>query len=1037
MKTILRITLVLILLLSSLIAEDTGSASIFSFFNGVPLENNEVLVDGKYKYYTDEDGSVEIILETGKHQIEIFAKDEKGNNLGYTKRTLLIKDSRDTQLIATFNDDSAVAYVEIDTPLGTSHTKKTTSFATLKGKIVTSDKNLPIPNARIFVKGTSVDARSNTDGFFSVKVPANQKISLSVVHSEYSAQTLNNITIDKDQYMDVLIKLTPASMELEEFVVLAPKIKGSIAAVMAEEKNANSITNIVGSAEISKKGDSDAAGALKRITGVTIVDGTDIYVRGLGGRYSNVEMNSMPLPSPNPQRRTVPLDIFPTAVIGSMKVQKSATADIPASFGGGYVDIRTKGKSQENYFKITTEIKANSNTAKEVNNYQGGDTDWMGSDDGYRAISPNILNDSAIVVGQRVPTFNAANNTLYTQAITQRSFTTTKDALLPGAKLSLEGAYNIEINDKNKISIFANYSYGQEHTYREEEYYNYGYNQTTDMLYSTPTQYGDIYRTTDKYTNSAILNLHYNFADVLNLKFTHLYSKVGEKVTKITDGISGSDDAWRITYDLNWEERTLNVSQFTGDTLYKVLNLKNKFSFGIESSTANLYQPSNYTYNYYRNIGLNGVQIGEPYLDRYAPNTFLNLTTDDVLTAFYLKNTTDLKLLSEDDYIEIGLRDSSKTRESRYNKYLMNLSSNNLLTADIDTIYNNYLNYFSLSISFQPAYWYDAQVDETSSYLNLFLKPTKKLEFLVGARQVDFTQTVYQYTNFGDYFAPIEKVPETLSFSSLLPSGSVKYKFDNKNQLNFAYSQTYIVPDLREFTSAEYYHPYDVATVVGNPNLKNTDITNYDLKYSHYFSRTENLNIGAFYKYLDNPIEDVLLPTSSLPRYSYANADYATLYGFEIDGRKNLDFIYKNLKHFYLSGNFSYTESEVVLTQEQTALYTTNHRQLQGLSPTVINISLGYEIAKRSMTLSYNQMGERIRKVGMIDATDEYPDSYEVPPELLDFVWIEKFKNNLTTTFKIKNILDEETIWYKGSKTNVTKRFKVGRFYSFSLAWKY
>lgn len=412
MMQLFKVFTVLLLLLSSLNAATTGTASIFSFLEGVALEGNEVLVDGKEKFYTDDDGSVEVVLEVGKHQIEVFAKDVNGHNIGYAKKSIEVKDSRDTQVIVTFEAGQVIPLINVDTPIGKSNIYGSDSneTATLNGVVLTSDKNLPISNARVFVKGTSIDAKTDENGKFSVAIPANMPVSISVVHSEYSAQTVNDLNAKQDESIEVEVKLTPASMELEEFIVLAPKVEGSIATIMAEEKNSNAITNIVGSDEISKKGDSSAAGALKRVTGVTLVDGKDVYVRGLGGRYSNVEMNSMPLPSPDPQSRTVPLDIFPSTVIGSMKVQKSATADIPASYGGGYVDIRTKDKSKDNFFKITTEIKANSNTGKEVTSYQGSSTDWLGSDDGYRALPDAVLNDSKIVVGETIPSFDPANN---------------------------------------------------------------------------------------------------------------------------------------------------------------------------------------------------------------------------------------------------------------------------------------------------------------------------------------------------------------------------------------------------------------------------------------------------------------------------------------------------------------------------------------------------------------------------------------------------------------------------------------------------
>jgi outer membrane receptor protein involved in Fe transport len=231
---------------------------------------------------------------------------------------------------------------------------------------------------------------------------------------------------------------------------------------------------------------------------------------------------------------------------------------------------------------------------------------------------------------------------------------------------------------------------------------------------------------------------------------------------------------------------------------------------------------------------------------------------------------------------------------------------------------------------------------------------------------------------------------------------------------------------------------------MGNPELVNTDIHNIDFKYSHYFSDTENIKAGLFYKYLDKPIEDVMVPSSSLPIYSFDNADYATLYGFELDGRKSFLFIDKLLKNYFISGNLSLIDSEVVLRKEQEATYTNNYRQLQGLSETVVNISLSYETKQRSATLSYNKMGERIRKVGMIDydagesgEPSRYPDYIEAPPAVLDFVWIEKLDFGMSLKAKIGNILDEETLWYQGSKDNITNRFKKGQTYSLSASYKY
>ena len=253
--------------------------------------------------------------------------------------------------------------------------------------------------------------------------------------------------------------------------------------------------------------------------------------------------------------------------------------------------------------------------------------------------------------------------------------------------------------------------------------------------------------------------------------------------------------------------------------------------------------------------------------------------------------------------------------------------------------------------------------------------------------------------------------------------------------MDFAVSRTYIVPDLREFTDGYYSHPYEVATIIGNPDLVNTDIYSIDLKYGHYFSGIQNIKCGLFFKYLVDPIEDALALSSSLPVYTFINTDVATLYGVEIDGRKDFSFIHKSMKDFYISGNFSYTKSEVTLTEEQETIYSTNKRELQGLSPIVVNITLGYDTKRRSITLSFNKMGERIRKVGLIDGENRFPDQYEDPAPLLDFVWIENFRNGITLRAKIENILQQKTVWTQGDR--VTREFKNPTEFSLRVSYKF
>jgi len=1051
-QLLLLMTLPLVVMASEL---KEGTLSVLLFSEGKPLANNEIKIDGKKVFKTDEDGAVKISLVAGRHQIEIFGKNAAGENLGYFKKPVGIKEGRDTEIIATLSKSGADS-IDIDVPVAVAasverEAEKATGEGRLSGQVLSSEGNMPIAGARVFVRGTAVDIRTDESGRFSAKVPSGKTLSISVVHSAYSAQTLGGIVVKKDGTASRTVKLTPASMELEEFVVLAPKIEGSIADVVAEEKNINAVASILGSEEMAKKGDSDAANALKRVTGLTLVDGSSIFVRGLGERYSNIEMNGMPLPSPNPLKRVVPLDIFPASVIGSMKVQKSATADIPASFGGGYIDIRTKDTINDDYIKISLGGSGNSNTGLEVLTYKGSDTDFLGYDDGYRDIPQSILDLGTIKVGETLTNFaTLPEDQLIAMGKewAQREYNTYFEALPLGMSGSIEAAKKFSIDD-HEISVFATYGYSQDHKYKAEAFYGYDYDQATDKLKTNPSRYGTNFLTTSEYSHGGMFNVNYDYYDVLNLKYTKLYTHNAEKNTRLSEGLYGSNYDVQRKYFLDWEERTLDVDQFVGNVDYSIFDLKNNAEFGLELGTATLNQPNNYKYTYlYENNLL--------FLTDNFNNSIANrLNSEDEITAFFLHNKTMLEMFSKEDYIDLGITASTKDRTSRQEKFYLRSTKTvdeTTLTGNIDSIYDQYITNsdilnFAVSSLFTSADYFDANLDETNYYFNIFTKPFDPLELMFGLRYVDLIQSVNQYgLENDDSTLPIVLTEESLDINDIFPSFNLKYKISDKHQIDAAMSRTYIMPDFREFTSGTYYHPYEVADIKGNPNLVYTDIYNLDLKYSYFFSDVDNLQFGLFYKYLDNPIEDILIPSSSLEIYSFDNSDYAHLYGFEVAGRKSLDFFSPYIsndmqkyigapKNYYFAGNFSYTESIVYLREDQLATFTTNERQLQGLSPYVVNLTFGYDNEKRNMALSYNKMDTRLRKVGLVDGPERYPDYYEIPPHLLDFVWQERFDSGLSAKLIVGNILDDPIIWTQGGQ--MIKAFTTGQTVNFSASYQF
>ncbi len=1060
MKTIFRVVLLLSVLLVAFVkAEDKmGTLSVFVFKDQTPLHGSVVTVDGKRVFKSDIDGSLKVTLPVGSHIVEIVGRGMNKANLGYYKKSILIKEGRDTQVVSTFSRTSKTPLVTVDTPVGkltqekSGQSLKVTGKGRLNGQVISSEGKTPISGARVFVKGTAVDARTDANGRFSVEVPSGVALSISVVHTAYSSQTVSGVKVAKNGRTTRRISLTPASMELEEYVVLAPKVEGSLTDIISEEKNINAVASILGAEEMKKKGDSNAASALRRVTGVTLVDGRSIYVRGLGERYSNVELNSMPLPSPNPLKRTVPLDIFPASVIGSMKVQKSGSADIPSSFGGGYIDIRTKERFDEDYVKISIGGEYTSYTGDAVVDHMGSATDWTGYDHSFRPIPQPILDATRIEAGKIPVSFTTQDFTEqqlsdFTRMYPNRVYEVYPSSLKPGFAGSIEGAKSFDIGDDHHFTVFGTYGYKQQNRYVPETYSNYSFDKDGKLI-RTPDQEGTIEQNSMLVSHGGMLNIGYNYMDVLRMKYTKLYTKSSVKSTRVTEGIMGSNYEYLYYYNLDWEEREMNVDQLSGDFDYAVAGMDSNFEFGLQYSTAEYYQPNNYRYIYIKDQ-----YDGTVHLDHTKQNHLSNyLTSDDTLKAMNLKNRHEFSLFGEGEYVEYGISLSSKERVARQYKYYLDKDTpdswdmdDKQLIQPIDTIYEMFVypaypyneRLLNVATLFKSSGNYDGYVDERDLFFSWMSKPYENLEVVLGLRYVNLDQTLEQYLPNRQNRGVIEIVPSTLSIDDYFPSLSLKYKYSDKQMIDFAASKTYVMPDMREVAVGEYFHPFDVATIVGNPNLVNTIIYSYDLKYSYFFSQNENIKFGLYYKEMQDPIEDVMLPTSSLPIYSFINADTATLYGFEIDGRKNLDFIDNRLMHYYISGNFSYNFSEVSLKEDQKAFLTTDKRDLQGLSPYVLNLTLGYDNEVRSVSLNYNLMAERIRKVGVIDGENQMPDQYEKPPALLDMIWIEKFNYgyDFELITKIGNILDQETIWSIDGLT--TRAFTTGRTLAVKLSAKF
>ena len=1012
----MRIILLLITFSLSLFAISTGELSLYLLKDGKPLANQEVIIYKigdtlKYsEFKTDIDGNLYSVLPAGSYQLQVVAK-ENGKPQAYVKKNFIIQEKKESQLIISLKKDNSVEFEDDEGPKTNQKINtvaKTKEMGDIQISLVSAETEQVIVGARIFVRGLSVDVKTDKKGNVLLNIPSGEQ-TISIIHTDYSSQTIK-VNVVANSNSTKFVEMTPTAMELDEFIVLAPHIEGSVSAVIAQERNSDSVGNVLGSEQFSKSGDSNVASALKRVSGITIVGGKYVYVRGLGDRYSTVMLNGLHIPSPEPTKRVVPLDLFPTTVVESITIQKSYTADIPASFGGGTVLIKTKDiPTDDGYVKLGLEYLGNDSTGKEATTSSGNSTP---------------LPASALSGGN-----NTGGNAVTQDVLNSRKLNRETITLNPGMKVELSAGKSFDISENFTLGTSATLYYKNTSDNDQISSDKYFYDRNTESVYHDTSTKTDI--TSLNTEMSAMLNVGLDYYKNNSIKYTFFNTnKITDRTLLSSIDYTGLDEDREKTY-YEYVTKTVTTNQLTGKNDLRFSNSTDGYFDNLvidwagESATAIRDEPGSVEYNYnHQTSGLNW--------DR--KNWYYYFKLEDEVNNYRADFSLPFKFNSNENYTKAGIFMYSKNRtfDSRRFKMLSNNFSD--MPEDMDTIYSKYSNNLDFSASYRDTDSYKATQDVTAFYIKQLLSVTHDFDVIASLRQESSTQ---QLTDAAGTYDP-------LISDDLFPSLGLTYRFDNDDmQLRFAYAETTSRPDFREFSNTRYKDPITENIVFGNPNLKATYISHLDLKYEWYLASDELFSVALFSKEFTNPIEKVVKLDDSQDntfQETYQNADSASSYGVEVDYRKRFQFIHKSLDKLLFSSNAALIESNIVLNSdpnnEYTSRLTNTDRAMQGQSPYVLNLGLGYDDVDSgdSALFLFNQIGERIVALG----TDNNEDTYQQPFAKLDFVTkysiSEKKSGDLfaySLRFKIQNLLDSAQEFTQGD--NVISTTNPGRYYSLKL----
>ncbi len=831
------------------------------------------------------------------------------------------------------------------------------------------------------------------------------------------------------------------SQAIEEVVVKASRLKGTASAVMQERKNQAFVADILGSEQIARTGDSDAAAALRRVTGITLVDGKFIYVRGLGERFSSTQLNGAAVPSPDPTRTVIPLDLFPSSIIESLSVQKSYSPSMPAHFAGGNIDVRLKTIPTDFIFNIKGKLGGNTNNFDDGLTYNGGDDDWYGIDDGTREAPTELMQ-----LWKSYTPINDLSQEKNRQVAAQlnRDYDPKKESVKPNTGLDATLGNKFDFEDF-RFGFLSAISYDNKWEV-SEGYEGQDFTQGSEGQWSLVRGFDEVETTEHSVRYSGMISLGLEYRRDHRIDFTSLIlhdtrDEISDKrgntnnVT-ITDGLRVRDT------EVIYEEREMISNQLRGTH-----NFNNWWGLGIDwfysDSRSNRYAPGNISTRYIVADGANG-QPEDGLFDYINESSLRKATTatrysfqdlDDKVENYGYNVSLPLTVDTTEIELKFGGNFVKKSREAFARRIDINTLAfdnidltgyqlNDILTDDVmlnHPLSGNEIIMRDTSVAGDDYYsgqMIDAYYVEADFFFNNTFRVTG------GVRYEDFRQVVAPLDPAtGMFDLPAEPTNEDLAdlafneddfFGAL----ALTYLLNDEMQFRVSIGNTTIRPDLREVAPATYIDPLTGFPIGGTPGIESTDIINYDLRWEWYMETGENLSVGLFYKDMDMPIESVQSPSQDgPPLIRIANAKDGYVYGVELEFLKDFNFLgdlgLVNGADLFLSGNITISESEINIdTQrvvEQTGVSTsiTNPtRRMTGHSPYVLNFNLGWDApnGNHSATLAYNIFGERIMLPG-IEGKDE---GYEQPFHSLDMVYTYYPTFSSTLTFKVQNLLGED-----------------------------
>ncbi|MEW5929189.1 MAG: TonB-dependent receptor [Gemmatimonadota bacterium] len=890
------------------------------------------------------------------------------------------------------------------------------------GRVVDAASGRALTGAQVMVRGTTLRAVSGVDGRYAIaNVPAGAQ-ALVVTHLGYAAKTVTDLRVPAGGAAEADVSLAVEALAIEGLTVSATRERGSVSRALDEQRTSTGVVNAITADQISRSPDSDAAQAVQRVSGVTVQDGKFVFVRGLGERYTVTDLNGARLPSPEPERKVVPLDLFPSGILQTVTTRKTFTPDLGGDFSGALVNIRTREFPTRRQMTVSASVGYNDAAT-------GSDV----------LVAPRAGGEIFAAAGGRrdVPTPVAAAGG-FTQDVSQAQVNQMvgafRNSWLPGQgsgdpNLSLSasvGGSDPVFGQELGYVVSGTYSKGQEVRLDERR-----------ALYDVTTGGAiDEFSSTLGTGRESVLwgglaNLSALVGEKHRFTANNVYNRTADNEARSERGFNENLGLPLEIHRLRYVERTVRSNQLAGE---HQLSGSHKLDWAVTSSGVTRREPDRSEFVYELLDGLDSSSSRRAFLannTRAAVRTFGDLDEGSLEASANYTLTFGRGLAQHQ--VRVGGLFRGTDREAENRSYSIFNGGRQFLTeADrmlpAEQIFDGrYTGAEDAVFTIRPLLQggsYTAQDRLGAGYVMADVALTERIHLVGGARVEHSAVEVDAVSQDG---STSRSDP---TYTDVLPSLALNVDVTDTHKLRFSASQTLARPEYRELSPILSQDVLDGDNIQGSPELRRTLIQNLDARWEWYPSSGEIISLGGFAKRFQDPIERVYLPTSGSRVLSFANPEGAYNYGVEVEARKELGSFASVLEPFSVSANFTAMRSRIDVGSD--SIQINADRPLVGQAPYVLNTGLTWAPGRgrTSATVLYNVVGERVYAAG----ARGLPDLIEEPRSVLDFSLRLGVTPQLSAKLDARNLLDSP---FQVKQGDVTREYyRSGRVVSIGMTWQ-